>query len=443
MIGQSFRSMKSWFVLLIPLAFSGGFALGWMTARPRISTARAPSAPEAPLIPAPPLKSESETSGVSLPASSPVRRAALIVKAFGAAQTDLAAALRLLEGVEDSGERRAILEGVFGWLAEARPPSEALEQALALGQTDRHGALRALAGAWLGMGKGGLSAEWLMVDKRGFIAAAAEMLSGSQNVPPGAAKAWVEAFANHPGRAAIAGSYAAAQIAQNPAEALALARDFTPWERQQFFNAAIPQWAAKDPAAALTWFRAQSEPLPASLRSRIFEAWAEANSGSARAQLSALTDPSEQLELTRALGRAMAQEGTREAVAWADTLPEPAVRDAAHEAIYEATPRGIGALMAYQEGFPTVNGVLPNSVAQQAGLQTGDRLVEIAGASGDFTPLYGRGLEEAIGQIRGEPGQTARLRILRNGPDGRPAEQVLELTREQIVLPPAKTGRPD
>ena len=211
------------------------------------------------------------------------------------------------------------------------------------------------------------------------------MLTRSPNVPPGAAKAWMEAFAEHPGRAAIAGSYAAAHIAENPAEALALAKDFTPWERQQFLNAAIPQWAAKDPAAVLAWLRLQTQPVPNSLRSRIFEAWADANPDSARAELAILTDPDERLELARALGHAMADQGTREAVAWAESLPEPALRDAVHEAIYEATPRGIGALMANEEGFPTIKGVLPDSAAQQAGLQTGDRLVEISGASGEFT----------------------------------------------------------
>jgi hypothetical protein len=438
MVGRWLLSMKSWSLLLIPVALSGGFALGWVTAWQRISTARAPSAAQGPHAPSPPSRSAAHLSVAGLvPASSQVRHASLTVKAFGVAQTDLAAALRLLEGVEDQGERRAILEGIFGWLAAAKSPSEGLEQALAIEKPDRHAACLALATAWLGAGQGGFNPAWLVSDKRGFVIAAAELLSTSPNVPPGAARAWMEAFAEHPGRASIAGSYAAAHIAENPAEALALAKDFTPWERQQFLDAAIPQWAAKDPAAVLLWLRTQTQPVPNSLRSRIFEAWTDANPDSARAELAILTDPGERFELARALARAMANQGTREAVAWAESLPEPALRDAVHEAIYEATPRGIGALMANEEGFPTIKGVLPDSAAQQAGLQTGDRLVEISGASGEVTSLYGKALQEAITEIRGEPGQPARLRILRNGPDGRPAEHVLDLIRQQLVLPPA------
>jgi C-terminal processing protease CtpA/Prc len=276
-----------------------------------------------------------------------------------------------------------------------------------------------------------------MSDKRGFITAAAELLNASPNVPAGAAKAWMETFAGNPARAAIAGSYAAAHIAENPAEALGLAKDFTSWERRQFLDAAIPSWAAKDPAAALGWFREQNEPLSDSLRGRIFDAWAQANLDSARDELETLTDPAERLEMARALGRVMATEGTREAVAWADSLNDPAVHDAAHEAIYEATPRGIGTLMVIEGGFPTIKGVLPGSVAQKAGLLEGDRLVEISSGSGEFAPLYGKAHEDALSSIRGEPGP-ARIRILRNGSDGRPAELVFDLTREQLVLPPPK-----
>lgn len=366
-----------------------------------------------------------------------------MVKASAVAQSDLAAALQLLESSKDRMEREAVIEGIFSWLAVAVPPDEALRHALALKDEDQFGARKALAVAWLGAGNGDFNSAWLMSDKRGFITAAAELLSASPNVPAGAAKAWMETFAENPARAAIAGSYAAAHILENPAEALGLAKDFTAWERRQFLDAAIPSWAAKDPAAALAWFRGQNEPLPDSLRGRIFDVWAQANLDSARDQLATLSDPAERLEMARALGRVMATQGTREAVAWADSLNDPAVQDAAHEAIYEATPRGIGTVMGNEGGFPIINGVLPGSVAQQAGLREGDRLVEITSGSGEFTPLYGKALEDVVTSIRGEPGQPASIRILRNGSDGRPFELVLELTRQQLVLPPPKTWPPN
>ena len=159
MVGRWLLSMKS-SLLLIPVALSGGFALGWVTAWQRISTAPAPSAAQAPQAPSPPSRSAAHPSVAGLvPASSQVRHASLTVKAFGVAQTNLAAAMQLLDGVEHLGERRAILEGIFRWLAGARSPSEALALALALDKSDHHAACSALAIAWLGAGQGALNSS--------------------------------------------------------------------------------------------------------------------------------------------------------------------------------------------------------------------------------------------------------------------------------------------
>jgi C-terminal processing protease CtpA/Prc len=75
-------------------------------------------------------------------------------------------------------------------------------------------------------------------------------------------------------------------------------------------------------------------------------------------------------------------------------------------------------------------------------MQAGDRIVEVTGADGKTVSLYNQPLEFAVKQLQGEAGEAVTLRILRDGPDGNPAEHMVRVVRTQIVLPPV-TARTD
>lgn len=157
--------------------------------------------------------------------------------------------------------------------------------------------------------------------------------------------------------------------------------------------------------------------------------------GAAESLLPTLGSDAEREAALRAWAGIKTLDGTEAAVKWADSLADSAWREAAHEAIYEKTPRGIGAVMSRADGFPIVREMIPGGAAAQAGLQPDDRLVEIVEDGGGPVPLQGRELSEVINDLRGEAGTTARLRVLRPGPDGKLSEHVLQIERKQLIIP--------
>ncbi|MYD97859.1 MAG: S41 family peptidase [Gammaproteobacteria bacterium] len=91
---------------------------------------------------------------------------------------------------------------------------------------------------------------------------------------------------------------------------------------------------------------------------------------------------------------------------------------------------GIGLEVGMVDGYITVLSPLDGTPAARAGIVAGDRLIEV-----DHTPLKGRTLDEAIGDIRGQPGTTVHLRIRRAA---QRASLDFDLTRDRIA---SVTGR--
>lgn len=91
---------------------------------------------------------------------------------------------------------------------------------------------------------------------------------------------------------------------------------------------------------------------------------------------------------------------------------------------------GIGLEVGMVDGYITVLSPLDGTPAARAGIVAGDRLIEV-----DHTPLKGRTLDEAIGDIRGQPGTTVHLRIHRAT---QRASLDFDLTRDRIA---SVTGR--
>ncbi len=355
-----------------------------------------------------------------------------------AARLDLPSALEGLEAMKHPEEYGGLLEGIFSYLAETAPPAEAMRHALALSNpVQRHYALRIVAETWLAddlaspYGSGGLTN-----DGKGMIVKAAHWLNRKDSTaPPGAARAWLEAFADHPARAELAAAYAETHFMEDPQAQLARAKEFTSWERDQFLQTALSVWAAEEPEAALAWARSRSEPLPAAVLEPLFSRWVMRDAGAVERLLPTMGSEAEREAALRAWAGIKTLDGTEAAVKWADSLADPAWREAAHEAIYEKTPRGIGAVMGSRDGFPTVMEMIPGGAAAQAGLQRQDRLVEIVEDGGEPVPLHGRELSEVVNVLRGEAGTTTWLRVLRPGPDGKVSEHVLQIERKQLIMP--------
>lgn len=69
---------------------------------------------------------------------------------------------------------------------------------------------------------------------------------------------------------------------------------------------------------------------------------------------------------------------------------------------------GVGAQIDIRDGWMTVISPLPGGPAHDAGMQSGDRIVEV-----DGKPVHGLSLEEAQKTLRGAPGSVVRLTIER------------------------------
>ncbi len=331
------------------------------------------------------------------------------------------------------GDRLLLIRGLFDYLASHATPKDALAEALLFSGLDQATALRELAAAWLGT-----SPEALKGNMRNGSAVLQGGLAliQSPDVFPGAAEAWVDAFKNHPSRLELLSALAGSLTATDPQRAMTLAGGLTEWERRRFFDEVLTGWAGQNPEAARKWM---TDPANAANAAGRTFPWASASYQNAEwvtAALAGETDPATRIEMVRGLAASKANLGTREALAWADSLTNPAERDAAHDRIYEATPRGIGAVLSAEDGFPLVKNVLPDSASARAGLQSGDRIVEVTGPDGKPVSLYQQSLETAVLNLRGEAGESVTLRILRPGQGGVPVEQTLRVTRDQLVFPP-------
>jgi carboxyl-terminal processing protease len=90
---------------------------------------------------------------------------------------------------------------------------------------------------------------------------------------------------------------------------------------------------------------------------------------------------------------------------------------------------GIGVTLAQRDGAIVVTSVLPDSPARDAGIQTGDVIRAVDGAS-----VAELGLEELISRVRGEAGTSVEISLVRPS-----TGEALELTivREELHVPAA------
>jgi C-terminal processing protease CtpA/Prc len=131
-----------------------------------------------------------------------------------------------------------------------------------------------------------------------------------------------------------------------------------------------------------------------------------------------------------ALAKQMAFNGTDEALDWANSLSSPEDQDLAHDTIYRETPRGIGAVLKVESGFPMVlEALVPN------GLEAGDLIVSALNNGTDLTEFYGSDIMNSIEALRGTPGTDVVIQVMRPDPDTGEYTQVeITVTRQQLWL---------
>jgi carboxyl-terminal processing protease len=96
-------------------------------------------------------------------------------------------------------------------------------------------------------------------------------------------------------------------------------------------------------------------------------------------------------------------------------------------------PGMIGIYVSFVNGYPVVGGVLPNSPALRAGLETDDVILTIAGRD-----AHGLTQDQASALIRGPAGTTVVMHV-RNGDSG--AERDVTVTRENFQSPTVQSLR--
>jgi hypothetical protein len=379
----------------------------------------------------------------------PVREAAMRSAGFDAAKQDLETAFQTLDAMEPGTGRHEFLSGLISFVAAHRDPGDALALADALeDERDREAALVSVVSTWTS-GRASDSGRLAGLTKQfGLEAGLGMVLAADEAYRPALGAAWMEAFGDTGGRAAMVGVFATKHLPGNPGAALAMGDRLSGFERELFNRVLADSWARTDPGAAWDWALsnlAAGDGSGAGLIPELMPDLVAAGDGAAKAALEALTDPDQRRAAVAAIARATAfQEGTAAAADWAGQLPSQAERDLAYRAIATTAPRGIGAALASRDGFVEVTALIDGGTAAADGrIQPGDRIVAVDPGVGEFEFLYGAPMEHALKLITGEPGTTVKLRVVRDDGSGTWTDQVIELQRQQLVLPGPQETTPN
>ena len=422
--------MKPTVLFAILLLVIGSFATGWLSsnaARPGISAggAQHPLPSVAPALD----QTNPALSKIRVEVSVAISEAAAVLSIHVLASRDLQAALAKVEATPYL-QRRALLMGIFAYVAKNRSPEEALRLAMEQKGPNQEIALLAMLQAWTG------DTNPLATSSRGFLVAASYRLFEGGKTSPDVAAAWLAAFSKDAGRAEISATYATAYLMQSPDQLLPMIQTFTPWEKSHFLDHVLSVWAWEAPALVNQLVQSHAFEIPPALRRKALQQWAAAEPEKARTEFESMTDPILRKEMLSAVAASLGLKDTVAAVAWADSLSNPIEQETAHTAIYDAVPRGIGAALFMKDGFTYIANLLPGGAAEQAGLLPQDRLLEVTGSDGEAHSLFNVKLEDAVKNVRGNELDTLQIRVLRKEDSGETTELILPVTRRQLVSKP-------
>ena len=363
-------------------------------------------------------------------------------RGYEAASINLDEALKQIASLPVS-ERMGFTTGIFSFVARTHTPADALKVYQRVPEAFRPNALRALVGEWI------YTRSSLPEDQRHNRREGTFTISGSRlgleleltsmlaSVQPDAelAAAWIDAFSNHSSRSEILLGLSRALADKNPDAVLARTEGWTPWEQERVMHRTLANWADESPKDAWQWYQANRGRFDQDLSSSILTSWASSDPAAVNTLLNSIQDQGQRKVAIEAIGKVLARKNTDDAVAWANAFQDPIERQEAQRAIYESAPRGIGAVLNFEEGFSTVRAIVPDSPLDGSGVQAGDRLLELWEASGTKHMLYGKDLPTTVNLIRGEPGSQLTLRLLRrNKTSGQFEEHLVPVTRGQLYL---------
>jgi hypothetical protein len=214
---------------------------------------------------------------------------------------------------------------------------------------------------------------------------------------------------------------AGAAVAKDPQLALGFGEGLEGKERSEFMIGLASDWGRSAGDSAWAW--ALQEPdaaLRNALQSSIIEGWVLSDPESSALHLGQIADSEARKRAIHALGFEWGASDTQAAFAWANSLPDPAERDAAMSAISSAAPVGIGVVLKMgEEGYPMISDVVPGSPASASGtLAGGYQIAAISNGNGGFIDLRNKSMEEVVTLIRGAPGSNVWLQVVQPGGTG-------------------------
>jgi hypothetical protein len=331
---------------------------------------------------------------------------------FDAAKEGAQTALQELGEIRGGADRAAFLRGMFTRLAEN--PLEAMRAAKSLDAgIDRETAVAALVATWRPEPLP-LLEQASLIRQYGTVGG---MLAGLLNDPVLTANCAKELLSGIE-RARLLGSASGRLAANDPQQALALGSELEGKERTEFLLGLAAGWARSAGDTAWAWAQQQSDPaLRNSLQETILASWAPSDPATVASMLPQVTNAESRQKLLETVAGWWAHADTTAAFAWANNLSTPEERDAATAAIRQNAPVGIGVVLAEgPDGYPLIRELVPGSTASSSGvLQSGYQIAAVGNGNGQFTDLQGKNIGDVAPLIRGKPGSSVWLQVIRPG----------------------------
>jgi hypothetical protein len=361
---------------------------------------------------------------------------------YEAAKANLDEALSRIETLPVP-ERMGFITGIFSFVARNHSPADALQIYQRVPAASRPNALRALVGEWI-YTRSPLDEDMRHIKREGTLGISGfrlglevELTSMLASTKPDAelASAWLDAFSNHSSRSEMLLSLAGSLGPNKHETVLDHMEGWTPWEKERVTRSVLGNWSDKAPKEAWDWYQANRNRFDQDFSSSILEGWASSDPAGLQGLLNSMEQPAQRKEAIEALGKALARKNTDEAVNWANGLADATEREVANRAVYDGAPRGIGAVLGVEEGFPMIRAIVPGSPLDGSGVQPGDRILELWEGNGSKQSVYAKDLNTTVNLIRGESGSELTLRLLRqNKNTGQLEEHLVPVTRGQLYL---------
>ena len=298
-------------------------------------------------------------------------------------------------------------------------------------------AMMALLGEWSGLTVTEL-AQRGDIGRFGVAGALALQLMNGGQFSPQQAAGMADEFLSGDQRVGVLARSAQKLAPTDPTAALAMGEGLTDWQQVRFLSRFVSGWATADPDSARAWAMQVEDPRTRTrLIGRVLAEQVKSDPvGAAQTFAQMPPDDAEARQRTaRQIASQWAAKDTLSAMQWSDSLPDGGDRDAARQGVRSAAPIGIGArLSTGSDGVPVLDSLVPGSPASASGqLQSGDRVLAVADASGAWVTSRNRPLGDVVGLIQGEPNTQVTLQV--QSADGSPP-RVVTLGREQIIFRP-------